>query len=100
MGKKSLRPEQLVEIKNFIRDRDIPFYFLPSAKLREMILKDEEPHIKKLNKKLKIGFLEGKPYLFHQDLIIKYLEGTIDENHKFLFDHGEIRVYGNDNIKI
>jgi len=100
MDKGKITSGQISEIKNFIRDRDIPFYFIPSAKLREMILKDEEPHIKKLNKNLKVGFLEGKPYLFHQDLIIKYLEGTIDENHKFLFDNGEIRVLGNDNIKI
>ena len=100
MEKEKLNLEKVAKIKNFIKDRDIPFYFLPSTQLREMILKDEEPHIKKLNKNLKIGFLEGKPYLFHQDLIIKYLEDNIDENHKFLFDHGEIRIYGNDDIKI
>lgn len=100
MEKKKFTPEQIEKIKNFIRDRDIPFYFMPSPKLRDMIMKNEDPRIQNLNKSLKIGFLEGKPFLFHQDLIIKYLEGTIDENHKFLFDNGEIRVAGNDNIKI
>ena len=100
MEKDKITPELIMKMKNFVRDRDIPFYFLPSAMLREMILKNEEYHVQKLNKELKAGFLEGKPFLFHQDLIIQYLEGTIDENHKFLFDNGEIRVAGNDQIKI
>jgi len=100
MKKEKITPEQIAQMKNFVRGRDIPFYFMPSAMLREMILKDEHPRVKSLNQELKAGFLEGKPFLFHQDLIIKYLEGTIDENHKFLFDNGEIRVAGNDQIKI
>lgn len=84
---------EIAKIKQSIEGKIVPFYFVPSAKLLEMCALNQHPWVQALGKSRDI-FLKGDTYLLHQDMIVKYLEGTLDERNTWLLSMGDIRVYG------
>lgn len=96
-----LTKEDIGRLKSVLAHRDIAFFLVPSAKLCEMIIKDEHPLIKKLPNSYKAMFLEDKitgkqsAPLIQSEMVIQYLEGTLDEANKFILDLGEIRTIDN-----
>lgn len=94
--------EDIGKLRSVLAKRDIAFFLVPSAKLCEMIIKDEHPLIKKLPNAYKAMFLEDKitgkqsAPLIQSEMVIQYLEGTLDKANKFLLDLGEIRTIDNE----
>ena len=96
-----LTKEDVKKLKENLVHRDVTFFFIPSAKLCDMIIKNEHPLIQKLPKEYKAMFLEDKisgkrsAPLIQSEMVVKYLEGTLDESNKFILDNGEIRTIDN-----
>ena len=89
---KKYSQEEINKTKNMIKNKDVPFYFLPSTYLREIVSKGESKYIKDLPDKIKATFLSGDGYLVHQDIILKFLEGTLDDKNSFILSNGEIKI--------
>lgn len=88
-------PEQRQMLKNAINDPKTEFVFLPSAELRRRIASGSDPRLQKLARKLVVTILQlssDHGILLSKDLVLKYIEGTIDENHGYIFGLGEIVV--------
>lgn len=94
---KKFSQEEVNKLKSFIKGKDVPFFFIPSSNLREMISRNEHPYIKKLPDIVKSIYLSGRGYLIHQDTVVKYMEGTLDIKNTFIFDNGEIRIHNDIN---
>ncbi len=77
----------------------VTFFILPTPHFKEMLSKNEHPFIKKLDKGWKIAFLEEYGVEIHPDMIVKFLENTLDERNKFILENSEIRVLGVGDIK-
>ena len=96
-----LTKEDASKLRATISQRDIAFFLIPSAKLCDMILKNEHPYIKTLPDAYKAMFLEDKidgklsAPLIQSEMVVQYLEGTLDAANKFILDHGEIRTVDN-----
>jgi len=97
---KKYSQQEINKLKELCSQGDIPFFFIPSSYLRELILKNEHPIIKKISETFKKTFLSGKGYFIHQDLVIKFLEGKADKLNTFVLSNGEIKIHNNGNIKI
>ncbi len=98
---KKLTKEDAGILRTKLANRDVVFFFKPSAKLCEMIEKNEHPLIKKLPAAYKAMFLEdgltGKRSapLIQSEMVVQYLEGTLNAENKFILDNGEIRTIDN-----
>jgi len=86
-------------IKQLVKEKDVPFVFVPSSKLSETIAKNESPLIKKLPKPYKDMFLKGAACFIDGKMVIDYLEGTATQENDFILSNGEIRIVDN-NFKI
>jgi len=89
--------EQISFIKSQVAEHGngIAFYFLPSAKLRELVLKGEHLNVKTLPKAYVKLFLEGKAVILENKMVIEYLEGNASVKNNWLLNLGEIRVVSN-----
>lgn len=98
---RKLTKEDANELRAKLANRDVVFFFRPSAKLCEMIAKNEHPLIKTLPDAYKAMFLEdgltsnGSAPLVQSEMVVQYLEGTLDAANKFILDNGEIRTVDN-----
>ena len=93
----NISKEDAVKIRQMIKYHDPEFYFVPSAKLREIVAKGERLEIQGLPKSFKMMMLKNPPNPISIDamLVLKYINGSIDEKNKFLFDNGVLRVIDN-----
>lgn len=92
-----LDPETLQRFRNAVRDDKATFIFVPSAALKEMILKQSDPIINSLPKGMPEHLMacpQGSGLATDADLVLKFLEGTLDEKNAYLLSLGEIRVVG------
>lgn len=87
--------QQINELKLRISQKDIPFKFIPSPYLRELILKNEHPNVVNLPFAYKYMFLNNEPAVIRSQMVIDYLEGTLDAKNKWLLDNGEITCVDN-----
>ena len=87
-------------VRNAIIDGKVVFYFLPSARLKDLILQDKHPVVKSLPQKLRVLFLENKGIAISNDMVLKFVDGSIDENNKFVLNNGEIRAIDNNHIRL
>jgi hypothetical protein len=89
--------EQISFIKSQVAEHgdNMAFYFVPSARLRALILQGEHPNIKALPAAYVSLFLEGKAVVIENQMIIDYLQGTGTARNAWLLDLGEIRVATN-----
>ena len=87
--------KQIGELKTRLAQRDIPFKFTPSAKLCELVLKNEHPNVINLPIAYKLLFLQKEPVLINSQMVIDYLQGTLDIKNKWLLDNGEIACVNN-----
>jgi hypothetical protein len=84
--------EQVLAFKRKIQGKKIPFIFVPSSSLCELVIKDEHPYIKCLPQLYKKAFMEKNAIAINPDIVIKYLDKKLDERNTFILDRGEIRV--------
>ena len=97
---KKFSQQEINRLKELCNKGDIPFFFIPSSYLRDLISKDEHPIVQKLPDEFKATFLSGKGYFMHQDLIIKFLEGKADELNTFILSNGEIRIHNSGKVGV
>jgi hypothetical protein len=81
------------KIKKAILDKEVLFFVLPSPKLIEMIVVGSNDIVNSLPLELKKTILLKKGIAIENQLIEKYVNGSIDVKHKFIFDNCEIRVH-------
>ena len=84
--------DQIQQIRNAVKDDKVVFYFVPSQMLKDLILQNTHPIIQDLPQDLKIIFLEN--------MVVSFIEGSLDTNNKFILDNGEIRVVDNNHIRL
>ncbi|MAG24396.1 hypothetical protein CMI47_02355 [Candidatus Pacearchaeota archaeon] len=92
--------DKIQAMKNAVSDDSVTFYFLPSARLKDFILQNTHPIVKELPQELKVVFLENKGIAIANDMVLTFIDGTIDANNKFILDNGEIRVIDNNDIRL
>ena len=98
---KKLTKEDAGVLRTKLAQKDVAFFFIPSAKLCDMVAKNEHPLIKTLPDAYKAMFLEdgltGKRSapLIQSEMVVQYLEGTLNAANKFILDNGEIRTIDN-----
>lgn len=85
---------------NAINDPNVTFFILPTPQLLNLIEKNEHPYIKLLPDKIKSNFLQGYGISITSDMVINFLNGSLDEKNTFLLKTGEIRVFGAEEIII
>ena len=96
-----LTKEDAKKLRETLLQKDVVFFFIPSSELCDLIIKDDHPMIKKLPKEYKAMFLEDRltgnrsAPLIQSEMVVKYLEGTLDIANKFILDRGEIRTIDN-----
>ena len=91
----SYTPEQRQQIRNAIEDPSVEFVFIPSAELKRRIASGSDPRLMKLANKLMVTMLEltsDQAIRLDKSLVLKAVEGTLDDNHEYVFGLGEIRV--------
>lgn len=89
--------ETIQRFRNAIRDDEATFIFVPSSLLKEKLIRQDDP----LLTALPIGMAEhilscpqGSGIATDAELILQYLEGTIDKKNAYILSLGEIRVIG------
>lgn len=87
------------QIKNAIMDERCVFFVLPTAILKEKIVKASDAKINQLPNELKTLFLEDKGFYVENDMISKFVNGTLDEKNRYLLSMCDIRVM-QDRIKL
>ncbi|MBC8302108.1 MAG: hypothetical protein H8E55_40875 [Pelagibacterales bacterium] len=92
--------DKIQAIKNAVNDDKVTFYFLPNARLKDLILQNTHPIVQELPQDMKVVFLENKGIAITNDMVLTFIDGTIDKNNKFILDNGEIRVVDNNDIRL
>lgn len=87
------------QLRNAIMDNKCVFFVLPTAILKEKIIKASDEKINQLPNELKTLFLEDKGFYVENDMISKFVDGTLDEKNKYLLSMCDVRVM-QDRIKI
>ena len=95
--------EMLAKLKKLGLENEVEFYFLPSAELKNRIIRGGDPIIDKLPVLARKIFLElpdGKGISLYFPMVLKYIDGTLDKNNSYIFDLGEIRVKNENELMI
>lgn len=95
--------EILMKLKQLGIDNEVEFYFVPSAELKNRIVRGGDPIIDKLPKLAKSIILElpfDKGIALYTPMVLKYIEGSLDKNNSYIFDLGEIRVRNENELMI
>lgn len=88
------------KIHNAIADENVHFFLAATPELKRMIVANEHPYIKKLNKTTKAQLLEGLVLILDKADIVAFVEGTLSAEGTFLFKTGEVRVVGTPSVKV
>jgi hypothetical protein len=76
-------------------ENEVEFYFVPSTRLKQLVVQGGDPIIDKLPplaRKCILELQDGQGMAIYTPTILKYIDGTLDANNTYLFDMGEIRV--------
>jgi len=92
--------DKIQRIRNAVKDNKVEFYFIPSARLKDLILQNTHQVIQKLPQDLKVIFLQSQGVSITNDMVMDFIDGTIDNNNKFILDNGEIRVVDNNDLRL
>jgi len=88
----------LPKFKEVILDPRVHVYFCPSAKLRELVVKDDS-RVSGLPQVRKQMIIRGTAFLIAKSLVTRFVAGTLDEKNSFILNNGEIRIC-DDNIPL
>jgi hypothetical protein len=95
MEKKYTSSEMLAKFRQLGIENEVEFYFVPSSRLKQLIAQGGDPILDKLPplaRKCILELRDGQGMAIYTPTILKYIDGTLDENNKYIFDMGEIRV--------
>lgn len=85
----------IAKFKQLGIENEVEFYFVPSAKLKQLIIQGGDPIVDKLpqlSRKCILELPDGKGLPQYTPMVLKYLDGTLDDNNKYILDMGELRV--------
>jgi hypothetical protein len=95
--------EVLAKLKKLGIADEVEFYFLPSPELKRRIIRGDDPIIAKLPylaRKIFLELKEGQGVALYTPMVLKYIDGTLDEKNSYIFDLGEIRIRNEHDIMI
>jgi hypothetical protein len=95
MNKNFTSKDMLLKFKELGIENEVEFYFVPSSKLKQLIVQGGDPIIDKLPQLARKCILElqdGKGLPMYTPTVLKYIDGTLDMYNKYLLDMGELRV--------
>ena len=80
----NISKEEADKLRQMIKFHDPEFYFVPTPRLRELVAKGDHPKVKTLPDFIKLMFLKDPPdpVSINSTLVLKYINGSIDENNK------------------
>ena len=88
------------KLHNLLNDPNVYFFLIATPKLKNFIVSNEHPHIQKLRTDAKAALLEDKALVLDKQDVYDFVKGTLNEEGKFLFTTGEIRVVGAPEINL
>ena len=74
---------------------EVEFYFVPSARLKQLIIQGGDPIIDQLPslaRKCILELADGQGMAVYTPTVLKYVDGTLDARNTYLFNMGELRV--------
>lgn len=80
------------KIKDLLSKENIHIFFVASPALIDAIVKDENPLVKGLPNSHKEILISGDGLKISSSLVLKWIDGTLDEKNKFILSNGDIRV--------
>jgi len=92
-----LTKEELQRFRNAINDDKAVFIFIPSSLLKEKLLRGDDSILNELPlgmAEILMGCPVGGGISTDGNLVMKFLDGSIDKQNGYLFSLGEIRVSG------
>lgn len=100
---KSTSKEILAKIRKLGLEGEIDFYFVPSAELKNKIVRGGDPILDKLPflaKKIFLELPQDKGVALLTSMVLKYIDGTLDKNNSYIFDLGEIKIHNENELMI
>lgn len=95
MDKKYTSQEMMAKFRELGIAGEVEFYFLPSLRLRQLIVQGGDPIIDQLPplaRKCLLELKDGEGMALYTPTVLKFIEGTLDARNTYLFNMGEIRV--------
>lgn len=92
--------KDISKVKELIFNKDVNFFLVATPKLKELIVSNEHPHIKKLHKDAKASLLAGDVIVLDKQDILDFVQNTLSPEGMFLFQTGDIRVIGAPSVKV
>jgi len=92
--------EKLPQIKKLLNNKDVDLFIVPSAFLRELVLKGEHPLIQGIPDGYKSIILQGLGIAIEKSLVTKWIEGKLDAKNSFVLENSDIRVVQDQDIKL
>jgi hypothetical protein len=87
------------QLRNAVLDNRCVFFVLPTKELKDRIINLSDEKINSLSSELKAFFLEDKGFYVENEMIAKYIDGSLDDSNFHLLSMCDIRVM-QDTIKI
>lgn len=84
--------QNINKVKSSLLDPSISAYFVPSPKLKEMVLKNDHPIIRKLPTNIRTLILGEYPFYIQNRLVWEFISGETNEDNSFILSNGEIRI--------
>jgi hypothetical protein len=84
--------QNINKVKSSLLDPSISAYFVPSPKLKEMVLKNDHPIIRKLPTNIRTLILGEYPFYVQNRLVWEFISGETNEDNSFILSNGEIRI--------
>jgi len=91
--------ENIPKLKSLLFNNSISFFFVPSVKLKELVIQNKHPIAKKVPNGMKELILGGKPFAIQKRMVYELLTGQLDKDNSFILKNGDIRVLeGNESL--
>jgi len=88
--KPDLTPEQLKRVRAILNQDDPPFVFVPSSDFRQLIARGGHHIADQLPEKIKVAYLSGQGLRIDKEMVMKWLDETLDEKNAFMLNNGSI----------
>lgn len=82
----------LPKIKQIIMNSEVEMFVVPTPYLKNLVLKNEHPFVVDLPDNAKAAIMTEYGIVIEKSLVLKWLEGQLDEKNAFILNNSEIRV--------
>jgi len=92
MSSIKIDPIKAAKIKEILSDPNLEIYFIPSSRLKEIVMKGDNPMFADMPDIRKSEILSGYAIRIQNRMVIEFLNGELDEKNSFILSNGEIKV--------